>query len=361
MPFRWVASTLRKTGSPVVSNEVKTGPFRRTTPLKSAAAPLERLFRALGKPALVGRSKDVADLFIGSDPEHAASSLLNLGLRFEPSGLAVTMLVDCGVGRSSEEAYVSGLDLSRALTHRLGADPWTLREVQHLFSPAPSIPTAFAFRYLVSIRTNGDVVVSAMLNPNVMGREGASQLIGRACQLLGASPGVTGLSERRAEYFAVELAPPPIARIEMGCVEDWFLHRRADQPFRGATAFSAGQVADWLAVLAASGARGRVSVRSRLAASRGDDSGTACLLLPLGRYARSDAIALERMAGFLDADDAARLETCVRAFSSRPLHSSSGTFEWVGFSASDPARSLVQVDFDLNPRPSVQIAASHRD
>ena len=320
--------------------------------MKTPTERLGRLCRGLGKPALAERCREVAEILLGSEREGTPSSLLNLGLRFEPTGLVTTMLVDCGLGRSAEEAWGIGLQMSRTLTHRLGADPWTLREVQHLFSPASSIPTAFAFRYLASIRENGDVVLSAVLNPNVMGREGASQLVARACQLLGASPGLTRLSDRRIEYFAVELAPPPIARIEVGCIEDWFLHRRADQPFRGATSFSAGQVADWLAVLAASGARGRVSVRSRLLASPADRKETACLLLPLGRYAQSDAIALERLTGFLDRAHAARLEACVRAYATLPLDASRGTFEWVGFSASDPARSLVQVELDPSPELS---------
>jgi hypothetical protein len=279
--------------------------------------------------------------------------VINVGVAFERGGPSLSLLIEPGANDSGDEAWSSGLELSRRLTHRLGVDPWPLREVQHLFQPAPSIPTAFALRYRVLIRAKGDTVVAAVLNPNVMGRDGAGQLVARACQLLGANAAVCELAslELGAEHVAIDLAPPPIARIEVGAAENWFLHQRADRPFAGATPFSAGQIADWLAVLAASGVRGRVTVRTRLSVNRDGEALGAVLMLPLGRHAESDAAALEQLSGHLPADDLARLEGGLTALSQGPLEHTRGSIAWVAFSAGDAARSLVEVELSA-PDPS---------
>jgi len=314
---------------------------------------LRRLCLGLGRPDLAHRLQEVLDVVLGPPSERSGGRVLSVGVTFERGGPGLSLLVDPGQGASSEEAWQTGLDLSRRLTRGLGVDPWPLREVQHLFQPAPSIPTAFALRYRVLIQPKGDTVVAAVLNPNVMGRDGAGQLVARACQLLGASSAVGDLvsHELGAEHVAVDLAPPPIARIEVGAAENWFIHQRADRPFAGATPFTAGQIADWLAVLAASGVRGRVKVRTRLSVNRDGEALRAFLRLPVGRHSESDAAALEQLAGYLPVDDLTRLEGGLTALSQGPLEQTRGSIGWVAFSTGDPARSLAEVELSV-PDPS---------
>lgn len=249
---------------------------------------------------------------------------------FEGERAEVRMLAEAqGANPSLEEQWRAGVDLTRRLSQRFGADISRFERIAELFRPRLGNQGHFALWHGVTVRAfPGAPDFKVYLNPQIRGAGEAATLVSQALSALGLEHASTFVQnydtqrdgKARPLYLSLDLAADAAARVKLYFAHDaasphdldWLLSRcKNAQP---------DDLKTWCrAVLGSVGPFLERPLLSCVAFTSGEPKPTGTLHMPARCYVANDALLAQRVSRLLDDRAAALYLSALSAVASGPL------------------------------------------
>jgi hypothetical protein len=263
---------------------------------------------------------------------------------FEDAGVAVRGVV-AAPAASARRSWQIGLRTNRRLEADFGANLARFERVRELFAPSDAAG-AFSIWHGFSLEPDGQMVFKVYLIPAPGHADGAGARVAEALErlCLGGAWAVVeravacGQGSAGLAFFSLDLTAGNAARVKV------YLHHRPSGPqgIERVLALSPhhqpGDAELILTALTRTGERyGHFLPVTQIAFTR-DAATTPCsvsLHVPLGAYARTDEIALERIGALVGRAQQPAIERAVRAVARRPLIAGAALISWVSARRTD--------------------------
>jgi len=261
---------------------------------------------------------------------------------------------------SPRSSWEAGLELQRQLQQRGEADTTRFDSIAALFAPpANDGLLRFSLWHAAVLRPSAAPLFKAYVNPEIMGVEHATTLVGDALARLNMSSAwrfVQGRLDGKARlpYMSLDLEASRQARVKI------YLSAThadaAEELLAGSANFARGDAGSWLRRL--TNREGHYTKRPLLVCLSFTEDGkapAATLHVPVRSYLSSDEEALRRTVPLLPDASAAQLTSAMTALATRPLSESRGILSYVSLR---PVQGRVRVTTYLSPG-AYSVAADH--